>query len=40
MEMLTEETKNPKIDGTLMILKTRKKNYQKVIIIEFSRGKS
>ncbi|CAB4426373.1 unnamed protein product [Rhizophagus irregularis] len=39
MEMLTADTKNHKIDGTLIVLKIRKKDHQTIGIVEFSRGK-
>ena len=39
MEIPTADTKNHKIDGTLIALKTRKKDHQTIGIIEFSKGK-
>src|SRR5687767_2025354 len=39
MEMLTADTKNHKIDGILIALKTRKKDHQTIGIVEFSKGK-
>ena len=39
MEIPTANTKNHKIDGTLIALKTRKKDHQTIGIIEFSKGK-
>ncbi|CAG8729874.1 720_t:CDS:2, partial [Funneliformis caledonium] len=39
IEILTADTKIHKIDGTLIALKTRKQDHQKIGIIKFSKGK-
>jgi len=38
LEVLTNDTKNRKIDGVLKVLKARKKKHQTICIIEFSYG--